>query len=212
MGSTVLLIRHPESAWNKKGIYQGQTDIPLSPLGHVQAERVAMRLRHEPISGIMSSPLRRARSLAQAIARHHHLTPTVDERLTEIAHGTWEGLSRHQVQERFPEMYQAWAERPHDVCFEGGESLADVLDRAIVPVQELLARPDGVWIVVTHDVVCKLLVAVADRLGRDGYSAVNLENAGITTLVGPTLEGSVRRLNDVEHLGEHRVNLGAQAL
>ena len=87
MSTTVLLIRHPESAWNRKGIYQGQLDIPLSPLGRIQAELVAARLSREHISGIVCSPLKRARVLAQAIARYHHLNPSPDDRLTEIGVG-----------------------------------------------------------------------------------------------------------------------------
>src|SRR5207302_9755406 len=86
MASTVLLIRHPESAWNRKGIYQGQRDIPLSPLGRVQAELVAARLMREHVVGVVCSPLRRARALAQAIARYHHLAADPDERLIEISH------------------------------------------------------------------------------------------------------------------------------
>src|SRR5438270_1193876 len=61
MPTTVLLIRHPESAWNRNGIYQGQMDTPLSPLGRVQAELVAVRLSREQVTGIVCSPLRRAR-------------------------------------------------------------------------------------------------------------------------------------------------------
>ncbi len=58
MCTTVLLIRHPESAWNCRGIYQGQRDIPLSPLGRIQAELVAARLAREQLSGVVCSPLR----------------------------------------------------------------------------------------------------------------------------------------------------------
>jgi probable phosphoglycerate mutase len=213
MPTTVLLIRHPESAWNRKGIYQGQRDIPLSPLGRIQAELVAARLGREHLRGVVCSPLRRARVLAQAIARYHHLTPQPDERLTEISHGSWEGLSRDEARERFPEMYQTWTARPHEVLFPGGESLRDVHDRAVQPLAELLARDDDdTWVVVTHDTVARLVIAAADERPVEGFSAVSLENAGITTLVGPSLVGSVRHVNDVEHLGEHRVNLGTQAL
>src|SRR5579864_4348787 len=123
MPTTVLLIRHPESAWNKRGIYQGQMDTPLSPLGRVQAELVAARLSREPLTGIVCSPLRRARALANAIARYHQVTPQPDDRLTEIAHGTWEGLPRHDVQQRFPQQYIEWQSTPHEVAFPGGESL-----------------------------------------------------------------------------------------
>jgi hypothetical protein len=55
-------------------------------------------------------------------------------------------------------------------------------------------------------------VAAAQRQPVIGFADVGLENAGITTLVGPELVGSVRQVNDVDHLGEHRVNLGTQAL
>src|SRR5437588_127344 len=75
MPTTVLLIRHPESAWNRNGIYQGQMDTPLSALGRIQAELVAARISREHITGIVCSPLRRAAVLAQAIARYHHLSP-----------------------------------------------------------------------------------------------------------------------------------------
>jgi broad specificity phosphatase PhoE len=213
MATTILLIRHPESVWNRKGIYQGQRDIPLSPLGRIQAELVAARLGRERISGVLCSPLRRAHALAQAIARYHHLIPQTDDRLTEIGHGSWEGLSRQEVEERFPEEYRTWLERPHDVCFDGGESLHQVHDRSVEPVAELLRRPEvGTWVVVTHDAVCRLVVAAARQEPVYGFASVSLDNAGITTLVGPSLVGSVRRVNDVEHLGEHRVNLGVQAL
>lgn len=213
MPTTVLVIRHPESAWNQKGIYQGQQDIPLSALGRIQAELVAARLSREPIAGITCSPLRRARVLAQAIARYHHLTADPDERLTEICHGPWEGLTRDEVQSRFPDLWQAWTEQPHAVTFPDGESLQDVHDRSVPPIADLLARPgDQTYVVVTHDTVCRLAVAAAQQQPVVGFSAVELENAGITTLVGPALAGSVRHVNDVEHLGEHRVNLGTQAL
>jgi probable phosphoglycerate mutase len=213
MPTTVLLIRHPESAWNHKGIYQGQMDIPLSPLGRIQAELVAARLRHEPLAGVVCSPLRRARALAQAIARYHHLPTEPDERLTEISHGSWEGLSRHEVQARFPDMYTTWLERPHEVTFPAGESLYDVHQRAVSPVADFLARPGSdTWVVVTHDTVARLVVAAAQEQPVVGFSSVSLENAAITTLVGPHLVGSVRHMNDVAHLGEHRVNLGGQAL
>ena len=110
-------------------------------------------------------------------------------------------------------MYGTWTERPHDVTFPGGESLHDVHDRRSNPWPRLLARHEGgTWVVVTHDTVCRLVVAAATERPVDGFSAVTLENAGITTLVGPDLSAVCEHVNDVEHLGEHRVNLGTQAL
>ncbi|MGH2442696.1 MAG: histidine phosphatase family protein [Chloroflexota bacterium] len=213
MPTTVLLIRHPESAWNAAGIYQGQMDIPLSPLGCIQAELVATHLSGEQITGITSSPLRRAHSLAQAVGRHHSVAVLTDPRLTEIGHGSWEGLPRHDVRTRFPSQYQRWLDQPHDVSFEGGESLAEVHARSVPVVSALLQRSgDETWVVVTHDTVCRLVVAASRRKPVTGFLEVALENAGITTLVGPELAGSVTRVNEVDHLGEHRVDLELQAL
>jgi broad specificity phosphatase PhoE len=213
MPTTVLLIRHPESAWNRRGIYQGQQDIPLSPLGRIQAELVAARLSRERVTGIVCSPLQRAHRMAKAIGRYHHLTPVPDERLTEISHGPWEGLSRDDCEDQFPEMFRTWTEQPHAVTFPQGESLQHVHDRAMPLLEELLARPEEeTWVVATHDTVCRLAVAAAEGRQVTGFSDVNLENAGITTLVGPTLRHSVKHVNDVAHLGDHRVDLGVQAL
>ncbi|MDQ2741480.1 MAG: histidine phosphatase family protein [Chloroflexota bacterium] len=211
MSATVLLIRHPESAWNRAGIYQGRRDTPLSSLGRRQAELVTARLSRERLNGIVCSPLRRARSLAQSIGHRQGIEPRVDDRLTEIAHGTWEGLHRHEVQRRFPDQYLCWLERPHEVVFQGGESLADVHQRSLAAIEEVLPR-DGMWAVVTHDTVARLIVAAANQEAIIGFSGVALENAAITTLVGPILHGSVRKLNDVSHLGDQRVNLKGQAL
>lgn len=213
MSNTVLLIRHPESAWNRKGIYQGQIDTPLTAKGRAQAELVAARLGRERLAGLVCSPLQRARILAQAIARYHHLHPQSDNRLTEICHGAWEGLSRQEVAHRFPDMYQTWTEFPHLVTFPGGESLQDVHERSVAPIAALLARPENeTWVVVTHDTVARLVVAAAQGDSVRGFSSVALENAAITTLVGPSLVGSIRRVNDVEHLGRLRVTLASQAL
>jgi probable phosphoglycerate mutase len=157
--------------------------------------------------------LQRARALAHAIADHHSLHPTPDERLTEISHGEWEGLSRDEVKTQFPDQYQTWLDRPHAVSFPGGESLQDVHTRSVPPIAQLLARPEtGTWVVVTHDTVARLVLAAARQEPVVGFSSVSVENAGITTLVGPALIGSVRSVNDVAHLAGHRVNLDGQAL
>lgn len=213
MPTTVLLIRHPESAWNRQGIYQGQIDTPLSPLGRTQAELVARRLRSRHIDAVVCSPLHRARALAAAIARYHRLRPIVDRRLIEISHGPWEGMSRHDVEAAYPDLFHSWQAEPHTVTFPDGESLQDVHDRAVDAVTEILAEPgDRTVAVVTHDAVARLVIAAAQHRPLIGFSDVTIDNAGISTLVGPDLAGSLRHMNDVTHLGTLRVNLGGQAL
>ncbi|HZU12513.1 MAG TPA: histidine phosphatase family protein [Chloroflexota bacterium] len=211
MAATVLLVRHAESAWNRAGIYQGQKDTPLSPLGERQASLIASHLKSIPISGVLSSPLRRARAVASAVAAHHGLEPVLEPRLTEIAHGVWEGLSRHEVVERFPDDYHRWVREPHAVTFPGGESLSDVHRRAVPVIADVLARA-GTWVVVTHDTVARLAIAAAGGRPLHGFTDVSLENAAISTLVGPDLLGSVRHVNSTAHLADARADLEGQAL
>src|SRR5579875_1005931 len=177
MTGNVLLIRHPESNWNRSGKYQGRRDSRLSALGAAQAELVASRLRRERIDGIFCSPLRRARTLAEKIGRHHGVEPVPDERLTEISHGVLEGLNRPQVERPFPVLYRKWVERPHEVRFPEGESLADVHERAVPLIERLLREENRTWVVVTHDAVARLAVAAAKEEPLVGFTEVQLENA-----------------------------------
>jgi len=64
------LVRHGATAWNLERRYQGQSDIPLAPLGRAQACWVGRRLRLEHIRAIYSSDLQRTRETATIIAQN----------------------------------------------------------------------------------------------------------------------------------------------
>ncbi|RKX57502.1 MAG: histidine phosphatase family protein, partial [Thermodesulfobacteriota bacterium] len=61
----ILLVRHGQTAWNVGAgngeRFRGRTDLPLNDTGVVQAQALANRLAHEPITADYSSPLQRAR-------------------------------------------------------------------------------------------------------------------------------------------------------
>ena len=52
----ILLARHGETPWNAEGRYQGQIDIPLSPIGESQAQALGQRLQDLPITRAVASP------------------------------------------------------------------------------------------------------------------------------------------------------------
>ena len=60
--TTVLAVRHGETAWNRESRIQGHLDIPLSPLGLAQAQRLAQALAGEPLDAIYASDLQRAQA------------------------------------------------------------------------------------------------------------------------------------------------------
>src|SRR4249919_2597714 len=123
----ILLARHGETAWNAEGRYQGQEDIPLSPVGEAQARALGERLQHVHIDRAVASPLKRALRTAELALGDDRLARlTTDAGLMEIAHGTWEGLLAAEIRERDPDRLHAWRHAPHEVLMPDGESLQHV--------------------------------------------------------------------------------------
>ncbi|MBB1088334.1 histidine phosphatase family protein [Lysobacter sp. SG-8] len=200
----VLLARHGETPWNAEGRYQGQEDIPLSPVGEGQARALGDRLRALGITRAVASPLSRARTTAALALGERGDLLTTDAGLMEIGHGEWEGLLASEIHERDPERLKAWREAPETVQMpgEGGESLQQVFDRAwpaLVRAAEGLG-PEDTLLVVAHDAVnrvilCHLLGIPFRRLWtfRQAPTTLNLlEGDRVDTL-------DVVRLNDCGH-------------
>jgi broad specificity phosphatase PhoE len=195
----ILLARHGETPWNAEGRYQGQIDIPLSPLGEAQALALGQRLREVEITRAVASPLSRAQSTARyALGAERAAMLQTDADIQEIAHGEWEGLLAAEIAERDPARLRAWRLEPDTVLMPGGESLRQVLDRSwrgLLRASEGLGEADTL-LVVAHDAVnrvilCKVLGIPLSRLWsfRQAPTTLNM------------LEG-----DDVEHLEVVRLN------
>ena len=100
----IILARHGETDWNRDGIWQGHGDPPLNELGRRQAAELAKRLADVPIDVLYSSDLRRAMETAEIVARSRGLSIRPDAELREIDIGAWSGLTRAEIEERFPGM------------------------------------------------------------------------------------------------------------
>ena len=143
----LLLVRHGESTWNAQSRWQGQADPPLSPLGERQADEAAERLAEvASITAIWTSDLVRARRTAELIAAQLGIAAVREEpRLRERDVGSWSGLTREEIEDRWPG-YLAARRSPAD--FEGD---APLLTRTMAG---LLAAADGSnagdVLVVTH--------------------------------------------------------------
>jgi broad specificity phosphatase PhoE len=146
----LVLWRHGRTEWNAAGRFQGQLDPALDTEGRSQAIRVAPELAAELPAGqtvVVSSDLSRAAETAASLTSVLGVPLRVDPRLREHGMGSWEGLTRDEVADRYPEQYADWvAGRP--VHGRGGESPAEVADRALAALAELPAQP--VAVVVTH--------------------------------------------------------------
>ena len=199
----ILLARHGETPWNAEGRYQGQEDIPLSPVGEAQAAALGERLRDVSIDRAVSSPLSRSFRTAQlALGPERAAILTTDPGLKEIAHGTWEGLLSSEIRERDPERLQAWRDAPHEVLMPEGESLQHVFDRAwpaFARAAHGLGQGDTL-LVVAHDAVNRVLLCHVLGIPFAKLWTFRQAPTTLNLLEGPDLEHlDVVRLNDCAH-------------
>jgi len=168
----LLLVRHGESTWNVAGRWQGHADPPLSDLGERQAVAGATALTGPP-DAVWTSDLARARRTAELLAEPHGLTPRADARLRERDVGEWSGLTRAEIEERWP----GWlAARRSPDGFEADEPLAA---RALAALREIAAAaPGATVIVVTHGGVIR---TVERHHGADPEPVPNLGGRWLVT-------------------------------
>lgn len=171
----ILLARHGETEWNRVGRWQGQADPPLNDLGRRQAKELAERLSGDGIVAVYSSDLRRASGTARVVAERLGLDVVEDPELREIDVGSWSGLTRAEVQARFPDGFARWqaGEIGHD-----GETREQLTDRVVAAVERVAAdHPEGTVLVVTHGGAIRAL-----RRHAEGDPGDPIENCGTSSL------------------------------
>jgi probable phosphoglycerate mutase len=163
-------VRHGATQLTAEGRFSGSVGVELSDEGRWQAEQVGDRLRGEGINCVYCSPLSRAVDTARAIARLCDLVPMTRDGLREISHGHWEGLTRGEVEARFPAEYAAWEEDPFTFAPDGGESGVAVLARALPVIREIVTAHVGERIaVVSHKATIRLLLSSLLGFDARGY-------------------------------------------
>jgi broad specificity phosphatase PhoE len=197
----LFAVRHGETEWSRERRFAGGRDVPLTAAGRVQCEAVAKTLAGSGVTAVYTSPLERARTSAEVIAKPHRLAVTVEPAFREMAFGEWEGLTRDEAAARFPEQMAAWGATPHLVVAPGGEALTDVAARVAQGVRELIALHEGETVVlVSHAIVLRLIVLAALGLGAERLWTVDASPAGITEIEYQGAWVTVHRMNTLAHL------------
>jgi probable phosphoglycerate mutase len=162
--SRVLVVRHAQSTWNADGRWQGQADPPLSPLGEAQA--TAARRLLEPVDGVWSSDLERARRTAVVLARSQDRAVRLEPRVRERDAGAWTGLTRAEIESQYPG-YLPTHRRPSDY-----EADPPLLARVLEALQDVAAcLAGGTGLVVTHGGV---IIALERYFGAEAAPVPNL--------------------------------------
>ncbi|MGO1412589.1 MAG: histidine phosphatase family protein [Microbacterium sp.] len=138
--TTLLLVRHGMTEWNRVQRMQGRSDIDLSEQGRADATALAEVVAAWKPQTLICSPLARAASTAALIS---DLPATVDDAWIEHGLGEWEGCTPDAIG---PD-YARW--RAGEVIPPGGEREDEIRERITGAVRTAARRP-GPVLVVTH--------------------------------------------------------------
>ena len=201
MSTTILLVRHGETDWNREKIFRGVNDVPLNDNGRHQAALVAEALSSYRIDAGYTSPLSRAAETASMVLEPHNIQAKPHEGLLDFNYGDWTGKTDSEVATRWLAEHDAWNARPHEARIPGGDTLQDVYHRAFAAMEEIARSHDGQTVALfAHRVVNKLLILGALGLALDRFPFILQGNCCINKFV--RVEGGylIEYLNDTSHI------------
>lgn len=189
--TTILLIRHGETDWNREGRLQGWAPVPLNDRGRRQVRRLGRHVAAEyEVDRLLSSDLRRTRETAAlVVAAGVDADPEFDPVWRERDLGVYQGLTGEQVNREYPSFsvengLLALEERP-----DGGERLVDSYERSVDAWERLCADPAGdTVLVVTHG--GPITGVLAHVRGDDLLTAIASYTVGNCTLAEFRVDGN----------------------
>jgi broad specificity phosphatase PhoE len=196
----IILARHGETEWNVEEVFRGRIDIELNETGGQQAELLAEHLNELKIETVYSSPLKRALKTAEAIARRQKLKVETSPGLIDCDFGQWQGIQLQEVKDRYQELYRQWLESPQLVKIPGGESLAEVRERALGVANEIVARYKERVVLVSHRVVNKVLICALLGLDNSHFWNIRQDTCGTTTFSHQDGRFVLLKHNDTSYL------------
>ena len=197
----LILVRHGETTGNSSQHYWGATDVALSKSGLKQAESLAQKLRGETIHGAYCSMLKRAVATAAEITRGHGVTANVCTELNEMNFGLMEGLTAHEIRDRYPEFHEKWVSWDTDFEFPGGESVSGFRVRvARFPTRLVHHDSPATILVVAHAGVLRMLICELLELPFSYWRRLRLDLGSVSTVQYASAGSVLTGLNDTSHL------------
>lgn len=191
MTTTLFLIRHGETEWNRLNRIQGHSDIPLSETGVRQAEKLANYLAQQPISSLYSSDLKRAVETARPLGKARGVSVQLLPELRERSFGKLEGCDSFEVRDTIRKMGE---------MSYGVEPYSQVQQRAYQCLTQLADKHLGETIgVVSHGgLILAFLRQIMDE--EQGESLPRISNTGVSILHYEPSQWQIIALNDTSHL------------
>ena len=202
-----IIIRHAESNWNKKGIFQGQKNPKLSSNGLIQASKIHFGLKGIPVDYIYSSDLERAKRTAQILNSTLNVPIEITENIREIGFGQWEGLKRNEVQAKYPDVFNEWIRNGLILeKIQDAETLNDLTGRLIQFIADVKLKhtDDKTILIVSHGGTIRILAKMLLGIPVEQSISMSTNNTGISIIESPLTNDDSRptlhHWNQIHHL------------
>ncbi len=190
----LLLVRHGLSTFNKEGRIQGRNDLStLTSEGKEQAIKAGKTLTNISIDSIYSSPLKRARETTEILVkqRSESIKPIYTDDLLEIDLGPWSGMTKEELNQKFPEAVSTWKKRPKELIIMRNNG------STFKPIKELFKQANSFLeklinnhtlnknqsvLIVAHNAIlrCILIQLLGDP--DQGFRRLQLDNTSISVI------------------------------
>jgi len=210
--TTLYLIRHGEAEGNRYRRCHGQYDSTITDNGYRQIAALARRMADVPIDAVYASDLTRTQTTALAVTRTHGLPLRLEPRLREVSVGVWEDKTWAWLARFDTDRLVAFNSDAQRWSVEGGETMAQVRDRMLAALGDVVAaNPGGRVAVVSHGMALRALVGTLSGLtlpeiDRTGHA----ENTAVTKLEADARGVRVVYANDASHLPDELTTLHKQ--
>ncbi|MBC2856545.1 histidine phosphatase family protein [Cetobacterium sp. 2A] len=200
----IYFVRHGETEWNTQGIFQGRNNSNLTSEGKEQTLKLASKLKDKEFKAFYSSPLGRAMDTAQIIKGDRNIPIIPIDEFQEIGMGDVEGIPRIKFELTYPEEYfNFWNDAiNYNPKAFGGESYAQVLERAELGLKKLIANhKDGNILVVTHGVMLKAICNLVSNHDISNFSKQQVpENTSVTIIDYIDSNFEISLFSNTDHL------------
>ncbi len=175
-----ILVRHGETTANQKGVCHGWMDTTLTHKGIAQAELLRDLLKHEDITTIHSSPLKRCVQTADIINQYHKLDVVKVENLKEINFGIWDGMHYRDIKGQFPLEVKKWEKDWKNFKVPQGERGRDFYSRVSLWLDKFITiKTQGTHLIVTHGGCIRVMLSHLIGKGIDGYWNFHIKTGGM---------------------------------
>ena len=207
--TTLIIIRHGETEWNRERRIQGHLDSALTPKGFAQAHACAARLAPEKIDAVVTSDLYRAQHTAKILTTGRALSMTSEATLRERSFGAGEGMTYAEMDSKYPQIFAQTSLVDAEFTLPEGETRADFHARVKTSIEKLVAAHTGkCLLIVTHGGVLGVIYRWLNKMPIASAQRVAIPNVAYNRISAAPDGWKIEVWADTRHLLDHTVEDG----